>query len=159
MNSEPIIVYTDGAAFGNPGPGGWAAVMRYGQHRKRFARGYYRTTNNRMELMAVIQALKQIKQPGHQVVVYSDSRYIVNAVNEGWLFNWERKNFKGRKNADLWQEFLKVYRQHEVTLRWVKGHEGIEDNEACDDLAKAAAGQPELEDTGYTGKGTSSLNL
>lgn len=159
MNSEPIIVYTDGAAFGNPGPGGWAAVMRYGQHRKRFARGYYRTTNNRMELMAVIQALKQIKQPGHQVVIYSDSRYIVNAVNEGWLFNWERKNFKGRKNADLWQEFLKVYRQHEVTLRWVKGHEGIEDNEACDDLAKSAAEQPELEDTGYTGKGTSSLNL
>lgn len=100
--------------------------------------------------MAVIQALKQIKKPGHQVVVYSDSKYIVNAVNEGWLFNWEQKGFKNKKNPDLWREFLKVYREHDVTVKWVKGHEGIEENEACDELAKAAAENPELEDTGYT---------
>lgn len=150
MNPKTITIYTDGASLGNPGPGGWAAVLRYGDHRKTFAKGYHRTTNNRMELMAVIQALKQIKKPGHQVVVYSDSKYIVNAVNEGWLFNWEQKGFKNKKNPDLWREFLKVYREHDVTVKWVKGHEGIEENEACDELAKAAAENPELEDTGYT---------
>ena len=149
MGKDAIIVYTDGAAFGNPGPGGWAAVMRYGKHRKTFSKGYFLTTNNRMELRAVVEALKKIKQSGYDVVVYSDSKYIVNAVNEGWLFNWEKKGFKNRKNPDLWREFLKQYRQHQVTFRWVKGHKGIADNELCDQMAKKAAEEPELEDSGY----------
>jgi ribonuclease HI len=149
MQSKSIIIYTDGAAFGNPGPGGWAAVMRYGSHKKTFSEGYFRTTNNRMELKAVIEALKRIKQAGHQVFIYTDSKYIVNAVNEGWLFNWEQKGFKNRKNPDLWREFLRVFRQHEVTFKWVKGHEGVEDNELCDQLAKTAAENPELKDEGY----------
>lgn len=149
MKGKPIIIYTDGAAFGNPGPGGWAAVMRYGSHKKTFSEGYFRTTNNRMELKAVIEALKRIKQAGHQVFIYTDSKYIVNAVNEGWLFNWEQKGFKNRKNPDLWREFLQVFRKHEVTFKWVKGHEGVEDNELCDQLAKTAAEYPELKDEGY----------
>lgn len=149
MTTNAITVYTDGAAYGNPGPGGWAAVMRYGNYKRTLSEGYFKTTNNRMELKAVIEALKKIRKPGYKVIVYSDSKYIVNAVNEGWLFNWEKKGFKNRKNPDLWREFLNVYRQHQVKLKWVKGHKGIKDNEACDKLAKAAAEKPQLEDTGY----------
>ncbi len=150
MKENPIIIYTDGSAFGNPGPGGWAAVMRYGSHRKTFSGGFYRTTNNRMELLAVIEALKRIKEPGYPVIIYSDSKYFVNAVNEGWVFNWEKKGFKKKKNVDLWKQFLKLYRQHNVTLEWVKGHEGVEENEICDNLAKEAADNPTQVDKGYT---------
>lgn len=159
MKEQPIIIYTDGSAFGNPGPGGWAAVMRYGNYRKTFSGGFYRTTNNRMELLAVIEALGQIKKPGYPVIVYSDSKYLVNAVNEGWLFNWEQKGFKKKKNVDLWKRFLHLYRQHNVRLEWVKGHEGVEENEICDDLAKQAADSPTQEDKGYTRSETSNPGL
>ena len=159
MNQKPIIIYTDGAAFGNPGPGGWAAVMKYGSHRKTFSGGFYRTTNNRMELKAVIEALKKIKNDGYPVIIYSDSKYIVNAVNEGWVFNWEQKGFKKRKNPDLWKEFLNYYRKHNVRLEWVKGHEGVEENEVCDNLAKKAAENPTDEDKGYTQSEASNPDL
>lgn len=149
MSQKPIVIYTDGSALGNPGPGGWGAVLKYGNHRKTFSGGYYRTTNNRMELMAIIQGLRQIKKSGHPIIVYSDSQYLTNAVNKGWVFNWEKKNFKNRKNADLWREFLKLYRQYNITLDWVRGHVGVEENEVCDKLAKEAAENPTQEDTGY----------
>jgi len=150
MKEQSIIIYTDGSAFGNPGPGGWAAIMKYGKHRKTFSGGYYRTTNNRMELLAVIKALSNIKQEDHSVIIYSDSKYVVNAVNEGWVFNWERKGFKKKKNVDLWKQFLVLYRRYQVKLKWVKGHEGVKENEVCDKLAKSAAENPTQADKGFT---------
>lgn len=145
-----IIIYTDGAASGNPGPGGYGAVMLAGPHRKELSAGFRLTTNNRMELMAVIVALQQIKQAGANVTVYTDSRYVVDSVEKGWVFNWEKKGFTGKKNPDLWKEFLKIYRQHQVKLVWVKGHANNLENERCDRLAVAAAAGSNLpDDLGY----------
>lgn len=149
MSEKPIIIYTDGSALGNPGPGGWGVVMKYGNYRKTFSEGYYRTTNNRMELLAIIEGLRKIKKTGYPIIVYSDSQYLTNAVNKGWVFNWEKKNFKNRKNTDLWREFLKLYQKYNIKLDWVRGHVGVEENEACDKLAKEAAENPTKEDTGY----------
>jgi len=132
-------MFTDGAARGNPGPGGYGVVLRYDKYYKELAQGYRRTTNNRMELLAVIVGLEALKKPGMEVVVYTDSRYVEQAVNKGWVFGWEKKGFAGKKNPDLWRRFLPVYRQHRVHLRWVKGHAGIPDNERCDILATEAA--------------------
>lgn len=145
-----ILVYTDGAAKGNPGPGGYGVVLIYGQHRKEMSEGFRKTTNNRMELLAVIKALEALKKPGLEVDIYTDSRYVQQAVSQGWVFGWEKKGFKDKKNPDLWRRFLVTYRKHKVTIHWVKGHAGHPLNERCDELAVAAAEQPNLPpDSGY----------
>jgi ribonuclease HI len=145
-----VIMYTDGSALGNPGPGGYGVVMKYGKHRKEIAQGFRHTTNNRMELLAVIVGLEALKRDGIEVEVYTDSQYVQKAVSLGWVFGWEKKGFKGKKNPDLWKRFLVVYRKHQVTFRWVKGHAGIPENERCDELATTAAReQPDKIDQGY----------
>lgn len=145
-----ITIYTDGAAKGNPGNGGYGAVLLSNQHRKELSAGFRKTTNNRMELLAVIVALEQLKQKPSEVVVISDSKYVVDSVEKGWLFNWEKKGFAKKKNIDLWQRFLKIYRQHNVRFEWVKGHDGNEFNERCDYLAvKAAEGKNLQIDEGF----------
>jgi ribonuclease HI len=145
-----IIVYTDGAAKGNPGPGGYGAVLIYGQHRKELSEGFRKTTNNRMELLAVIVALEALKKPGLEVMVYTDSKYVEQSVSKGWVFGWEKKGFKGKKNPDLWQRFLAIYRKHKVRFQWVKGHAGNPLNERCDQLAVEASLGPDLKvDVGY----------
>ena len=149
MPSE-ITIYTDGGASGNPGRGGYGVVLIYGKHRLEKSGGYKFTTNNRMELMAVIVGLEALKIPNSNVVVYTDSKYIVDAVKEGWLFKWESTDFKKKKNPDLWKRFLEVYRQHSVRFVWIKGHSNIAENERCDRLADEARLAPDLmEDTGY----------
>ena len=150
---RPVIVYTDGAASGNPGPGGFGVVMIWGSHRKEISKGFRRTTNNRMELMAAIEALKTLKRPGLAVELYSDSEYVVNAIKKGWVFNWEKQGWKKRKNPDLWQEFLKYYRMHKVNLHWVRGHAGNTENERCDVLAVAASARPQFVDEVYEKSG------
>ncbi len=139
-----ITIYTDGAARGNPGPGGYGIVLLSGKHRKELSQGYRNTTNNRMELMAVIVALEALKIPGSNVTVYSDSKYVVDAVEKRWVFNWVAKRFKGKKNSDLWLRFLKVYEKHNVKFEWIKGHANILLNERCDQLAVEASMQPYL---------------
>ena len=134
-----IIIYTDGSAKGNPGKGGYGVVMIFGNHRKEISEGFELTTNNRMELLSVIVALENLKKQNLDVVIYSDSKYVVNAVEKKWLFGWEKKNFSNKKNSDLWIRFLKVYRKHKVRFVWVKGHSNIKENERCDQLAVKAA--------------------
>jgi ribonuclease HI len=147
---KKIIIYTDGASSGNPGPGGLGVVMKYGSLRKEIAEGYRLTTNNRMELLAVIRALEALKWNKAPVKIYSDSRYVVDAVNQKWVFGWERKRFKGKKNPDLWTRFLELYRKHHVEIEWVKGHADNPENERCDQLAVSALKEKKLkEDTGY----------
>lgn len=143
--ADPIIIYTDGAASGNPGPGGFGVVLKAGVHRKELMAGFRKTTNNRMELLAVIVGLEALKQPGRQVVIYSDSRYVVDSVEKGWVFGWEKKGFKDKKNLDLWKRFLAIYRQHQVKFVWVKGHADIPENERCDQLAVQAYKMPNLQ--------------
>lgn len=138
-----IVIYTDGAAQGNPGPGGYGAVLMSGKHRKEISGGFRLTTNNRMELLATIEALSQIKVDGHNVTIYSDSRYVVDAVEKGWLKGWVAKGFKGKKNSDLWRRFLEQYKRQRVRLVWVKGHASIPENERCDRLAVEAASRTE----------------
>lgn len=146
-----IIIYTDGAAKGNPGPGGYGTVLLCPPWpRKELSGGFRNTTNNRMELLAVIVGLEALKIAGSNVTIYSDSKYVVDAVEKGWLFGWEKKRFKDKKNPDLWQRFLQVYRRHNVRFVWVKGHNGTPENERCDQLAVAASNQPDLPaDVGY----------
>lgn len=145
-----ITIYTDGACKGNPGRGGYGIVMMSGPHRKEIAQGFKLTTNNRMELLSVIVALETLKRENEEVVIYSDSKYVVDAVSKGWVFDWEKKGFKDKKNPDLWQRFLKIYRKHKVRFVWVKGHNENVENERCDRLAVAAASGDNLQDdTGY----------
>lgn len=139
-----ITIYTDGAASGNPGPGGLGVVLKSGIHRKELALGFRRTTNNRMELLAVILGLEALKMPGMNVTVYSDSRYVVDSVEKGWVFGWEKKGFKDKKNPDLWKRFLAVYRKHHVRFIWIKGHADHPENERCDRLAVQAYKLPGL---------------
>ena len=134
-----ITVYTDGAARGNPGPGGYGIVLISGSHRKEIAEGFRNTTNNRMELLAVIVALETVKSGSHEITVYSDSKYVVDSVNKGWVFGWVKKNFKDKKNVDLWKRFLQVYPKLKIKFVWVKGHANIPENERCDELAVAAS--------------------
>ena len=149
--SKKITIYTDGAARGNPGPGGYGIVMRQGDYRKTFSGGYRLTTNNRMELLGVIVALEKLKIPESSATVYTDSRYVSDSIEKGWLFDWEKKGFKKKKNPDLWKRFLKVYRKHKVKFIWVKGHANIPENETCDKLAVDASYENNLkEDNGYT---------
>ncbi|MDR2126756.1 MAG: ribonuclease HI [Prevotellaceae bacterium] len=145
-----ITVYTDGAARGNPGNGGYGVIMISGKYRKEISQGFAHTTNNRMELLAAIVALEHIKAENANVTIYSDSRYVVDAINQNWLKSWESKHFKNRKNLDLWMRFLKVYRRYNVKFVWVAGHAGNPLNELCDKLAVAASMQSNLqEDEGY----------
>ncbi|MFT6872916.1 MAG: ribonuclease HI [Roseivirga sp.] len=134
-----IVIYTDGSSKGNPGPGGYGTVMKYNEHRKELSQGYRKTTNNRMELMAVIAGLESIKVEKAKVKVYSDSKYVIDSVEKGWLSNWIKKDFKGKKNKDLWLRFAEIYKKHHVSFQWVKGHAGNEENEVCDQLAVGAA--------------------
>jgi ribonuclease HI len=145
-----IIIYSDGASKGNPGPGGYGTILQAGTHRKEISQGYKLTTNNRMELMAVIAGLEALKVDECRVTVYTDSKYVADAVEKGWIFNWLNKRFKGKKNADLWLRFLEVYKHHKVKFIWIRGHSNNQDNERCDQLAVQASLQNYLlEDTGY----------
>ena len=145
-----IIIYTDGAARGNPGPGGYGTVLLSGQFRKELSDGFELTTNNRMELLAVIVGLEALKIENSAVTIYSDSKYVVDAVEKGWIWNWVKIRFKGKKNQDLWLRFLKIYPKHQVKFVWVKGHANIPENERCDHLAVAASMMPRLKkDSGY----------
>ena len=149
-----ITIYTDGASRGNPGPGGFGAVLISGSHRKEISQGYRLTTNNRMELLSVIVALEALKKDGQHVTIYSDSQYVVYAVEKGWVFGWEKKNFSKKKNADLWIRFLRAYRRHKVKFVWVRGHASNKENNHCDELAVAAAmGGNLLVDEGYNPDG------
>lgn len=145
-----VTIYTDGAASGNPGPGGYGIVLISGKHRREKSQGYKLTTNNRMELMAVIVGLESLKLQDCNVTVYTDSRYVADAVEKGWVFRWEAKNFKNKKNMDLWLRFLKVYRKHKVRFIWIRGHSNNTENELCDRLAVGAISSGNLlEDEGY----------
>ena len=134
-----IEIFTDGAAQGNPGPGGYGAILRYNQHEKELSEGFRLTTNNRMELLAVIASLESIKRKGIPVSITTDSQYVANAINKGWLWNWEKKNFKNKANADLWRRYIPLHRQFNPKLVWIRGHAGHIENERCDRLAVKAA--------------------
>lgn len=150
MPDNRLTIYTDGASRGNPGPGGYGAILMWGKHRKELFAGYRLTTNNRMELMAVIAAVEALKKEGMEVLVFTDSKYIVDSVEKGWLFNWVKKNFKGKKNKDLWLRFLKLYKKHQIRFHWVKGHAENPFNNRCDELATQAADYaPFLIDKGF----------
>ena len=152
-----ILIYTDGSAKGNPGRGGYGVVMLSGKHRKEISAGFLLTTNNRMELLAVIVGLESVKKQKSEIIVYSDSKYVVNAVEKGWLFNWQKKNFKGKKNSDLWIRFLSVYNKHSIRFFWVKGHNNNIENERCDRLAVSAAeGSNLISDVWYENQNNSS---
>lgn len=152
MNQDrTIFIYSDGSSRGNPGPGGYGVILQYGPHIKEISAGYVLTTNNRMELLGVITGLEALKRPGCNVCIVSDSKYVVDAVNKGWLFGWEKKNFVKQKNPDLWKRFLEVYRKHNVTFTWIKGHNNHPQNERCDRMAVDAAldSSSLLEDSWY----------
>lgn len=147
-----INIYTDGSALGNPGPGGYGIILSWEgkAYTKEISQGYRYTTNNRMELLAVIVALELLKTTPCVVTVYTDSKYVADAVSKKWVFNWEKKNFKDKKNADLWRRFLKIFPKHQVQFQWIKGHNNHPQNERCDTLAVAAAKQQNLlTDTNY----------
>ena len=140
MKSKTVYLYTDGSSLGNPGPGGYGIILEWAgmSYVKEFSQGFVRTTNNRMELLAVIVGLEKLKKIPLEIVVYSDSKYVVDAVEKRWVFGWEKKGYKDKKNPDLWQRFLRVYRRHQVRFHWVKGHAGNPLNERVDAMAVAA---------------------
>ena len=144
--THQVHIYTDGAAKGNPGNGGYGVVMEMvgTNYKKEFYEGFRHTTNNRMELLAVIVGLEKLRSPNMKVLVISDSKYVVDAVEKKWVFGWEKKNFAGKKNPDLWMRFLKIYRKHQVDFKWIKGHNNHPQNERCDQLAVMASGLPTL---------------
>jgi ribonuclease HI len=134
-----IHIYTDGAAQGNPGPGGYGVILKYKQHVKELSEGYRLTTNNRMELLAVIAALEALKKNDMGVIIHSDSKYVVDAIEKGWIWGWQKKNFAKKANADLWQRYIPLHHKFKPKYVWVKGHAGHPENERCDQLAVAAA--------------------
>ena len=144
-----IKIFTDGSSRGNPGPGGYGVVMLYKGNRKELSQGYRITTNNRMELTAVIKALEAIKKNSIKITIYSDSKYVVESVEKGWVWNWGRKKFKKKKNIDLWKQFIPLYKKFNIKFVWVKGHAGIKENERCDELANLAQSSNLINDTGY----------
>ena len=152
MHNPDIVVHTDGSSRGNPGPGGYGIVMqKFGtSYYKELSEGYRKTTNNRMELLAVIVALEKIKKENQLVHVYTDSRYVSDSVEKKWVYNWEKKGFKNKKNSDLWSRFLKIYSKHKVKFFWIKGHNNNKGNERCDFLAvQASKRQNLIEDLNY----------
>ncbi len=136
---DKIRIYTDGSAKGNPGPGGYGVLLRYKGKEKELSQGYRLTTNNRMELLAVITALESLKTDSIAVEVYSDSKYVIDAITKGWVFSWKQKGFKGKKNSDLWMRYLALHNKFRITYHWVRGHNGHPENERCDELAVKAA--------------------
>ncbi|WP_149205800.1 ribonuclease HI [Flavobacterium johnsoniae] len=144
--SHEVHIYTDGAAKGNPGNGGYGVVMELvgTPYKKEFYEGFRLTTNNRMELLAVIVGLEKLKNPNMKVLVISDSKYVVDSVEKKWVFGWEKKGYTGKKNPDLWKRFLNAYRKHKVDFKWIKGHNNHPQNERCDQLAVMASMQPKL---------------
>jgi len=149
---KQVHLYTDGAASGNPGPGGFGLILELvgSQYKKEWSEGFAHTTNNRMELLAVIKGLELLKDPSVDVTVFTDSKYVCDAVEKKWVFRWQREGFKKQKNRDLWERFLRIYDKHEVKIQWIKGHNQHPQNDRCDALAVAASKQKELkEDTGY----------
>lgn len=150
ISDQTVYLYTDGACSGNPGRGGYGAILKYGDHSKELSGGFVKTTNNRMELMAVIKGLEALNKEGLNVVVVSDSKYVVEAIKQGWLLKWEKNAWRKVKNPDLWQRLLRLYRKHHVVFQWVKGHADHIENIRCDELAVEAAQMPYLkEDIGY----------
>jgi ribonuclease HI len=150
--NHQVHIYTDGAAKGNPGNGGYGVVMELvgTNYKKEFYEGFRLTTNNRMELLAVIVGLEKLTKPNMKVLIVSDSKYVVDAVEKKWVFGWEKTGFKGKKNPDLWIRFLKIYRKHQVDFKWIKGHNNHPQNERCDELAVYASGLENLSvDTFY----------
>ena len=141
--SNKVNIYTDGSAIGNPGPGGYGVITEWVDKKyiKEFSGGYQMTTNNRMELLAVILALESLKIEPMEVIVFSDSKYVIESVEKKWVFNWQKKQFKGKKNHDLWQRYLLIHCKHRVRFQWVKGHNKHPQNERCDSLAVNAAKQ------------------
>lgn len=139
-----IRIYTDGAAQGNPGPGGFGTILKFNGHEKELSQGFRLTTNNRMELLAVIAGLEAIKKDGISVSVFSDSKYVVDSVEKGWLWTWEKKNFKDKANPDLWKRYIPLHKKFKPKFNWIKGHAGHPENERCDQLAVAAAEQYQL---------------
>ncbi len=149
---KQVHLYTDGASSGNPGPGGYGLILELlgTDYKKEFAEGFEHTTNNRMELLAVIVGLELLKEAPLEVTVFTDSKYVCDAVEKKWVMRWEREGFKKQKNKDLWLRFLKIYQKHQVRIRWIKGHNQHPQNERCDKLAVAAAKQQnKKQDTGY----------
>jgi len=147
-----VNIYTDGSSLGNPGPGGYGLIMEWvGKNLiKEFSKGFTKTTNNRMELLAVITGLELLKKEGFDVIIYSDSKYVVDSIKKKWLFDWKKNNFKKKKNVDLWKRFLNVYNKHNVKFEWIKGHSNHPQNERCDFLAVEAANSNELSiDSGF----------
>jgi ribonuclease HI len=158
--THTVHIYTDGAAKGNPGPGGYGVVMELvgSAYRKEFYEGFRLTTNNRMELLAVIVGLEKLSKPNTAVLVVSDSKYVVDSVVKGWVFGWEKKGYKDKKNPDLWKRFLIIYRKHKVDFKWIKGHNNHPQNERCDQLAVMASMQPNLNiDAFYEAEGAKLL--
>lgn len=139
MTDDQITIYTDGASRGNPGPGGYGAILMWKGHRKELSAGYRLTTNNRMELMAIIAALEAIKKEGQHITIFSDSQYVVNAIEKKWVYGWVKKGFKDKKNKDLWLRLLSSYHKHTIRMVWVKGHADNPLNNRCDELATRAA--------------------
>ncbi|MBL8722725.1 MAG: ribonuclease HI [Planctomycetes bacterium] len=156
VSKQPVVIYSDGACLGNPGPGGYGTVLLAGKHRKELSAGYRHTTNNRMELLGAIVGLEALKRPC-RVTLWSDSQYLIHALSKGWLAGWQRKGWrtadkKAVKNQDLWQRLLRAIGEHEIDWQWVRGHSGNVENERCDRLAMAAAtGGNLLEDEGFAG--------
>jgi len=145
-----ITMYTDGSSRGNPGPGGYGVILIYKGHRKELSAGYRLTTNNRMELMAVIAGLEALKKDGMEIVIYSDSKYVVDAIEKGWLANWIKKGFTGKKNRDLWERYLSLSKNHNIKLQWIKGHNEQPENERCDEMAVNSSMNENLKiDSGY----------
>lgn len=139
-----IEIFTDGASSGNPGPGGYGVILRSGKHYKELSEGFRKTTNNRMELLAVIKGLEALKSINQNVMIYSDSKYVIDSIEKRWLQGWVKKGFAGKKNKDLWLRYLEVSKLHVVKFIWVRGHAGHPENERCDELAVAAGKQKNL---------------
>ena len=139
-----IEIFTDGASSGNPGPGGYGAILRSGKYYKELSEGFRKTTNNRMELLAVIKALEALKKPDQTVIIYSDSKYVIDAIDKKWVYGWLQKGFKDKKNKDLWLRYLDISKQHNIKFVWVRGHAGHKENERCDELAVSASKQKDL---------------
>ena len=139
-----IEIFTDGASSGNPGPGGYGVILRSGKHYKELSEGFRKTTNNRMELMAVIKGLEAIKSLNQNVMIFSDSKYVIDSIEKKWVNGWVKKGFEGKKNKDLWMRYLDVSKRHNIKFNWVRGHNGHPENERCDQLAVAAGKQRDL---------------
>ncbi len=144
MSSKVIEIFTDGSSRGNPGPGGYGAVLRFQGKVKELSEGFRLTTNNRMELLSIIVALESLKTNEYPVIICSDSKYVIDSITKGWVFGWNQKGFKGKKNADLWKRYLKLHPKFNLQFKWVKGHAGHPENERCDFLATQAAQRSNL---------------